>query len=203
MPGAEIPSLIDFCNPEDAREWERKAPSRPGRASILRAFVSELHDLAANEFHVLELGSGPGFLAALLLEAFPSMRLTLLDFSYAMHDLARARIGETNRVQFVERSFKEPNWGDGLGPFNAIITNQAVHELRHKRYAQALHSQARKLLRPGAPYLVCDHWYGEGGMSDDQLYMDIPEQRHALESAGFRAVRQVIVAGSLVMHRAA
>lgn len=204
MPDPDVPSPIDFCDPGDAREWERTAQSRPGRESVFRAFASELHGLQAADPHVLELGSGPGFLADFLLQAIPHIRLTLLDFSRAMHDLARIRIGDAaTQVHFVERSFKDPNWTDGFRPFDAIITNQAVHELRHKRYAGVLHSQAQQLLRPGAPYLVCDHWYGDGGMSDDQLYMTVAEQRHALEEAGFVSVRQVILAGSLVMHRAA
>ena len=203
MSGPDVPSPIDFCDPGDAREWERTAQSRPGRESVFRAFASELEGLKASDPLVLELGSGPGFLADFLLQAMPHIRLTLLDFSRAMHDLARIRIGDAaSRVRFVERSFKEPNWIDGLGPFDAIITNQAVHELRHKRYAGALHSQVQQLLRSGAPYLVCDHWYGDGGMSDGQLYMTFAEQRHALEGAGFVDIREVILAGSLVMHRA-
>ncbi len=203
MTGCDIPSPINFCDPNDAREWERTAQSRPERESVFRALAAELGGLKTNEPHVLELGSGPGFLAQILLHAIPDIRLTLLDFSPAMHELARARIGEAmSQVHFVERNFKDPNWTDGLGSFDAIITNQAVHELRHKRYAVALHSQVHKLLRPGTPYLVCDHFYGDGAMSDDQLYMTVAEQKHALEGAGFTDIHQVLLTGSLVMHRA-
>ena len=204
MPGSDIPSPIDFRDPGAARDWARAAQSRPGRESVFHAFATELRGLDTNEPHVLELGSGPGFLAEYLLHAIPDIRLTLLDFSRAMHDLARARTGEAVRqVQFLERNFKDSNWTDGLGPYDAIITNQAVHELRHKRHAGALHSQVRHLLRSGAPYLVCDHFCGDGAMSDDQLYMTIAEQNHALEDAGFSDIRQVLLTGSLVMHRAA
>ena len=43
-----------------------------------------------------------------------------------------------NRVLYVERSFREANWPTGLGHFGCIVTNQAVHELRHKRHNVAL-----------------------------------------------------------------
>jgi len=42
---------------------------------------------------ILDLGSGPGFLAQYILEAIPSAQYTMLDFSQAMHDLARERLG--------------------------------------------------------------------------------------------------------------
>jgi predicted methyltransferase len=86
--------------------------------------------------------------------------------------------------------------------FDAVITNQAVHELRHKRYARQLHAEVNAVLKPGGTYLVSDHFVGEGGLPNDQLYMTVPEQREALLNAGFLEVRKVAAAGTLVMHRA-
>ena len=107
-----------------------------------------------------------------------------------MHALAAERLGErAASVRFVERSFREPAWVDGLGPFDVIVTNQAVHELRHKDYAATLHAQARTLLAPGGRYLVCDHFLGEGGLSNDQLYMTVDEQIDALAARRVRERR--------------
>jgi hypothetical protein len=52
-------------------------------------------------------------------------------------------------------------------------------------------------------YLVCDHFAGAGAMQNDQLYMSVEEQRAALHDAGFKTVEQLMLKGSLVMHRAA
>jgi ubiquinone/menaquinone biosynthesis C-methylase UbiE len=198
----DVPSPIDLCDPTDAQEWERTAPARPGRAEMFEAFSRELGALGNRPLTVLELGSGPGFLAACLLNALPDLNLTLLDFSAPMHDLARARLGShAGRVTHVERSFKQPGWSHGLGPFDAAVTNQAVHELRHKRHATALHAAVRAVLKPGAPYLVSDHFLGPGGVGNDQLYMTLAEHRDALLNAGFSEVALVTMAGSLVMHR--
>jgi SAM-dependent methyltransferase len=202
--GLDVPSRIDLRDPADAREWERTAQARPGRAEVFRAFARELRNLDNEHPRVLELGSGPAFLAAFLLQTLPGLRLALLDFSVAMHDLARARLGNsTDRVSFLERSFKDPDWTRGLGPFDAVITHQAVHELRHKRHAETLHAQVRGILKPCAPYLVCDHYFGVGGMRNAQLFMTAAEQRQALIGGGFAEVRQVVRAGSFVMHRGA
>src|SRR5688500_15229823 len=89
----DVPSPIDLRDPRDAREWERTAQERPGRAEIYQASGRELLALGKCDLTILELGSGPGFLAACLLDTLPAVRLTLLDFSAPMHILARARLG--------------------------------------------------------------------------------------------------------------
>jgi len=199
----DVPSPIDLRDSRDAREWERTAQDRPGRTEIFAAFGRELLALGKIDLRVLELGSGPGFLAAYLLGVLPTAQLTLLDFSAAMHDLARERIGTAlSHVRLIERSFKEPGWSRGLGRFDAVVTNQAVHELRHKRHAPRLHAEVRQILSPGGVFLLSDHFAGDGGLSNDQLYMTVAEQRAALVEAGFSNVEEIAIAGSLAMHRA-
>ena len=197
----DVPSPIDLRLMSDARPWAAAAlGKRPVRPEFFDAFAREI---GVDGARVLELGSGPGFLAEHLLRAWPSLAYTALDFSPAMHELAAERLGErAARVRFVERSFREADWVDGLGPFDAIVTHQAVHEVRHKDHVPALHAQARALLASGGKYLVCDHYLGGDGLSNDQLYMTVDQQREALLSAGFASVEAVLVKGGLVLHRA-
>jgi ubiquinone/menaquinone biosynthesis C-methylase UbiE len=199
----DVPSPIDLRLMDESSEWESTAMSkRPWRTEFFAEFGAAIKAAPVPVGRVLELGSGPGFLAEHLLNALPSISYVALDFSPAMHQLAETRLGPlSTRVQFVERSFREPVWPQGLGLFEAIVTNQAVHELRHKRYALELHRQVREMLAPGGVYLVCDHFVGEGGMKNDQLYMTVSEQFNALASAGF-AVEQLLLKGALVLHRA-
>ena len=200
----DVPSPIDLRSMSDASEWERTATEkRPWRAEFFEKFADELKTLRPPCRRVLELGSGPGFLASHLLDAMPDLHMVLLDFSSAMHELARRRLGPmVSRVDFLEKSFKHADWSDGLQPFDAVVTNQAVHELRHKRYAVELHRQVRSVLGSGGSYLVCNHFYGPDGMTNDQLYMTIEEQKTALETAGFASVREVLKKGGMVLHRA-
>jgi len=177
---------------------------RPVRPQAFAAFSSALATLDRPAARILELGSGPGFLVERFLTDFPACTYVALDFSPAMHELAAKRLGaRAARVRFVERSFREAGWSSGLGAFDAVVTNQAVHELRHKRHALALHRAVRPLLSPGGVYLVCDHFHGDGGMSDDQLYMSVAEQRARLLEAGFPSVNLLWQAGGLVLHAAA
>jgi SAM-dependent methyltransferase len=197
----DVPSPIDLRLMEDARPWADAAlGKRPVRPEFFDTFARLI---GTDGVRVLELGSGPGFLAEHLLRALPNLQYVALDFSPAMHQLAAERLGErAARVAFVERSFREPAWVDGLGPFDVVVTNQAVHELRHKDYAATLHAQVRPLLAAGGSYLMCDHFCGEGGLSDDQLYMTVAEQHDALMRGGFASAGTVLVKGGLALHRA-
>lgn len=202
---ADVPSPIDLRRMEDAVQWADSAMSkRPWRTEFFSAFATIIGNQSlGSTCRVLELGSGPGFLAEQLLRAHAAIDYVALDFSLAMHELAAERLEAlADRVQFVHRSFREAVWPEGLGKFEFVVTQQAVHELRHKRYAVSLHTQVRELLIPGGAYLVCDHFFGEGGMSNNQLYMSIAEQKQSLLSSGFSKVEQVLLKGGLVLHHA-
>jgi ubiquinone/menaquinone biosynthesis C-methylase UbiE len=202
MTNTDVPSPIDLRLMSDAREWERTASEkRPWRTEFFAMFADQLTHWQPQVRSVLEIGSGPGFLARHLLSELPDLRMVLLDFSEAMHELAKRRLGPlVNRVEFLSKNFKNPDWTHGLKYFDAVVTNQAVHELRHKRYAEELHKQVRTVLKPGGTYLVCDHFSGEGGMSNEQLYMTVAEQKAALESAGYVSVSEVLLKRGLILH---
>jgi SAM-dependent methyltransferase len=201
----DVPSPIDLRNMADAQEWEQSAMiKRPWRTEFFSSICSAIATAPLPVSRILELGSGPGFLAKSLLDSLSGVTCTLLDFSPAMHKLAKIRLGNAaHRAEFVERSFKEPTWPLELGKFECVVTNQAIHELRHKRYAPELHAQVKTVLAPGGIYLVCDHFAGEGGMKNDQLFMSVAEQEAALLLAGFTQVHIRLLKGGLVLHRAA
>ena len=208
MTDDDVPSPIDLRRMPDASAWEAGAlAKRPCRPQFFAAFSAALSPLGSARGRVLELGSGPGFLAERLLQDHAAISYVALDVSPAMHQLAAMRLSAfIERVSFVERSFRDDGWASGLGQFECIVTQQAVHELRHKRHALALHQAVRQMLSkraPGAQYLVCDHFCGPGGQSDDRLYMSVEEQRACLRQAGFARVDALLQAGGLVLHVAA
>ncbi len=198
----DVPSPIDLRKPQDAVEWESTAnEKRPWRRDFFRVMVSEVL-VAGPRPRVLELGSGPGFLLKRLIEAVPHIELFALDFSAAMHALAAKRLGDqASRVRFVERDLRE-DWTEGLGLFDVVLTNQTVHELRHKRRTPGLLKQVRSVLKRGGSLLVCDHYFGQDGMSNSSLYMTVEEQREALREADFQEVLELRRDRGLVLHRA-
>ncbi|MGQ0528774.1 MAG: class I SAM-dependent methyltransferase [Panacagrimonas sp.] len=198
----DVPSPIDLRTLADASVWAQQAMAkRPWREDFFAVFAEHLQRQDAR--CILELGSGPGFLAQHLLQALPQCDYTLLDFSAAMHALASARLGAlSTRTRQVLADFKTPEWSQGLRRFDAVVTMQAVHELRHKRHASALHRAVQSLLNRNGQYLVCDHYVGDDGMKNDVLYMSVIEQQDALRSAGFAEVSILLRKGGLVLHSA-
>lgn len=199
----DVPSPIDLQAEADARAWAESANAvRPWRMTFFEAIAESID--ATKPARVLELGSGPGFLAEQVLDRCGQVEMVLLDFSSPMHTLARERLmRHSSRVQYIERSFKSDTWMEGLGSFDHVVTNQAVHELRHTRYAEPLHRQVRSVLRPGGTYLVSDHYFGEDGMKKEGLYMTVEAQSQALVAAGFTRVQLLLRHGGMVLHRAA
>jgi SAM-dependent methyltransferase len=202
-PALDVPSPIDLQQEADAKAWAAAAnEARPWRTKFFETIASAI--CADRPARILELGSGPGFLADHILGKHASAQMVLLDFSEPMHKLASERLqAHADRVTYVCRSFKSENWKHDLGTFDYVVTNQAVHELRHKRYAVSLHVEVRSILREGGCYLVSDHYFGEDGMKKEGLYMTVSEQREAFASAGFNSVSELLRLNGMVLHSAA
>ena len=91
----DVPSRTDLRLAQDALEWEHFAMrTRPWRAELFARFACEVAEVSPNVERVLELGSGSGFLAKHLLQSLSDVELVLLDFSSAMHELARETLNK-------------------------------------------------------------------------------------------------------------
>jgi cyclopropane fatty-acyl-phospholipid synthase-like methyltransferase len=137
---------------------------------------------------VLELGSGPGYLAECVFERCTNVEsYTLLDFSEVMLGLSRNRLARFPAARFVNADFRTADWTRALSPpYSTVIAMQAVHEVRHKRHAPGLYRQIRKLLVPNGLIAVCDGTPQDGSeLWRTSLLMTAEEQLHALASAGF------------------
>jgi SAM-dependent methyltransferase len=198
----DVASPIDLRTMTDAREWAATAMKKcPSREEFFQCFVAQLQGLRLAQPSILELGSGPGFLAQKIIESMPAVQYTMLDFSPAMHELARERLGSLPpTVRQVEVDFKRAGWTTGLGSFDAVITMQAVHEVRHKKHVAGLHRAVRSLLKVNGRYFICDHYIGQDGMANEALHMTVEEQRNALQFAGFNTIKCLLRKGGLVLH---
>jgi SAM-dependent methyltransferase len=196
----DVPTSVDFHNPEHALEWTRTTPlKRPWRPRFFAAFAGALAPLPSPR--VLELGSGPGHLAHAVLSRIVTRSYVALDFSAAMHALARDHLGPlADRVTFVQRDFRDPAWTAELGTFDAVLTLQAAHETRHKRHVAPLLAQARSVLVPGGLMLYCDSY--ASATSKPNLMLPRDEQPRALEQAGFSTVRCVHDEGGMALYAA-
>jgi len=198
----DVPSPIDFHDPAQARAWmERTAAIRPWRPEFFHAFSVALNAYSSHPLRILELGSGPGQLAATVLKNCRASQYVALDFSAAMHDLAREQLGPlAAKVKFVERDFRKPEWNAALGKFDALLTLQAAHETRHRDRLPDLLQRMRASLKAGGLLLYCDHY--RGTLKNPVLYLERQQQPRKLRAAGFVRVERLLDKGGMALYSA-
>lgn len=202
----EVPSPIDLRNEKDAEKWASEANTkRPWRYEFFDRYVQRIQNLKQSKVEVLELGSGPGFLAKHLLSHCQKIKYSAFDFSDAMHKLSKSKLlpSELDRSKFYLGDFKTEHWNQDVGQYDVVIIHQALHELRHKAYAEKFHQKVKMLLKPNAIYLVCDHLFAENAMQNNQLYMSQQEHLAALNQASFSQVKVVMEKSGLCLFESA
>jgi SAM-dependent methyltransferase len=203
----DLPYGENFHDEAEAAAWaDAAARKRPFRPMIFDHFVTVVADSKSPAPRILELGSGPGFLAEHVLDRCPSVaRYTLLDFAMPMIRQSQRRLGRHDaRTVFVQADFKAESWPSNVGgPFDLVFSLQAVHELRHKRHAPQLYGQVRALLSPGAELVVCDHLPESAPTPRHRrLYMSTAENLAALANAGFSDAKLVWTEHHMALYRA-
>lgn len=203
----DIPYGENFHDEAEAAAWaEAAAQKRPWRTLIFDHFVAAVTGSRVAAPRILELGSGPGFLAEQVLDRCPSVaHYTLLDFSAAMLAQSRRRLDRHKaRTEFLQADFKSDSWpARAGGPFDLVLSLQAVHELRHKRHAPRLYAQLRSILAPVAQLVICDHLPECGPTPRHRvLYMTTAEYLAVLAQAGFRDAEVVWSEHDMALYRA-
>jgi SAM-dependent methyltransferase len=189
----DILTTVDHRDEETARRWAiESAVGKPWRPAFRAAFARILGERGPAPQRILELGSGPGLLARRVLRHVAVSEYVLLDFSEPMMRMARETLGQRDDISYWLCDFKEHNWHHALGgPFDAVISMQAVHELRHKRHVPRLYAEVATLLGAGGLLLVCDHEPApDANELAQQLASTADEQERAMESAGFVSVNR-------------
>jgi drug/metabolite transporter (DMT)-like permease/SAM-dependent methyltransferase len=198
-PPEDVPYTEDLQSPDGAKAWADNAERRrPARAQIRRAIGEHLEALAPGS-RVLELGSGPGLLAEHVLSRCPQLAsYTLFDFSEPMLEMSRTRVGSFAAARFVLGDFRSDDWTRHVaGPYDAVVSMQAVHEVRHTRHVPRLYQQIRGMLASGGLFLVCDRTPEDDSPRSTALFMTAQEQEQALRRAGFVDVQLVLAADAL------
>ena len=108
---------------------------------------------------VLDIGSGYGPVAAVVLDAYPKAHAIGLDISEAMMAVGRermARFGE--RFRYVVGDFGPgvlPPEAVEAGPFDVVVSARAIHHLSAELMA-SLYADIHKNLRPGGSFFNLD-----------------------------------------------
>jgi tRNA (cmo5U34)-methyltransferase len=106
---------------------------------------------------ILDVGAGTGLLSALLLEKFPDARLTLMDISEKMLDMARKRFATRAGTEFVVCDYSRSGLG---GPYDLICSALSIHHLSSED-KRRLFGRIFVALKPGGLFINADQADGE------------------------------------------
>lgn len=139
------------------RQQQRYATDREERFTIIADIVEHVTADNPGRPLVVDLGCGPGSLAARLSRRLPGADIVAVDRDPLLLELARTHHADAAR--YVDAEIGEPDWTEALGldrPLDAAVSTTALHYLG----PDALHRTYRRLaalMRPGGALVNGDH----------------------------------------------
>ncbi|TJZ58863.1 class I SAM-dependent methyltransferase [Streptomyces piniterrae] len=137
-------------------QQQRYAIDRQERFTVI-ADVVEHMTVGHSTPLVVDLGCGPGALAAELAHRLPAAEILAVDADPLLLELGRTHYGST--VRYVETVIGEPGWLKALAlhrPLDAAVSTTALHYLCTKTLRR-VYRQLAALLRPGGVLVNGDH----------------------------------------------
>jgi SAM-dependent methyltransferase len=152
--------------PDSARAWierwdrqqENFLPDREERFTALIDAVEAGVDRP--DPLVLDLGCGPGSLAARLLDRLPKATVMAVDADPVLLTLGHAAYGDRAGLHFIDLDLRVAGWTDRLGldrPLDAAVSTTALHWLPEPDL-RATYAAVAGLLRPGGLLLNGDQF---------------------------------------------
>jgi len=106
---------------------------------------------------ILDVGAGTGLLSAILLEKFPDARLTLMDISENMLDMARKRFATRPGTEYIICDYSRSALA---GPYDIICSALSIHHLSPED-KRLLFKRIFTALKPGGIFVNADQADGE------------------------------------------
>lgn len=147
------------------RQQQRYAVGREERFTVIADVVEHVTAVRSRSArpHVLDLGCGPGSLAAHLARRLPDADIVAVDMDPLLLELARTHHGTAAR--YVEAVIGEAEWTQALEldrPLDAAVSTTALHYLGPETLRRT-YRQLAAMLRPGGVLVNGDHLPPEGG----------------------------------------
>ncbi len=143
------PELMD--DPEHARAYHEADFSEPHNAFV-EHFIKRFPDFKSGS--VLDLGCGTCDVVIRFAKALPGIRITGIDGSKAMLDIAREDIiknGLSERITLIETYLPDDNLFTQR--FDAIISNSLLHHLKDPH---VLWKTVKRCVKDNAPVFIVD-----------------------------------------------
>ncbi len=145
------PEVMD--DPEESADYAGMDHSVPNAAVVKRLLDLDLMRLSPSA-SVLDLGTGPGDIPKILIDALPTIHVTAVDAAATMLELARVRLRDAiahGQATLVQADVKALPFADDV--FDGVFSNTILHHLADPG---AMLREARRVLRPGGILMIRD-----------------------------------------------
>ncbi|MER6527339.1 class I SAM-dependent methyltransferase [Streptomyces sp. NPDC001508] len=138
-------------------QQEHYATDREERFTVI---VDAVEHMTADRTHplILDLGCGPGSLAARLAARLPQAEIVAVDMDPLLLELGRTH--HASAARYVDTVIGAHGWTDTLGldrPLDAAVSSTALHYLPEPALLRT-YEQLAALLRPGGALINGDHF---------------------------------------------
>ena len=115
---------------------------------------------------VLDLGAGTGLLSAMVAERFPEARITLVDISEEMLEVARQRfVAEPARFDSRVMDYAEEDWRE----YEIVVSALSIHHLKDPDKRRVFR-KAYESLSPGGVFVNADQVLGATPEIEDKYH---------------------------------
>ncbi len=173
----------DWTSPEYVSKWAQgQDPKEANRAAAFSRLANTIPFDKTAAIKILDMGAGYGALTKYLLERFPNATAICQDGSEEMAKLGRERMKPlAGRFEYVLCDFGKHGWSKLVpGPFEAIVSSIAIHNVGSSRIIRGIYEDAYTLVKPGGCFLNFDrsippweeqmHWLRGAGFKDVQIF---------------------------------
>ncbi|MFE9017378.1 class I SAM-dependent methyltransferase [Streptomyces sp. NPDC007808] len=140
------------------RQQQRYAVDREERFTVIADVVEQAVAGCSAEPLILDLGCGPGSLAARLARRLPYAHIVGVDMDPVLLELARTH--HADAAHYVDAVIGEDGWTQALRldrPLDAAVSTTALHYL-DPHALRRTYRQLAQLLRPGGVLVNGDHF---------------------------------------------
>ncbi len=150
-------------------EWQKEDPARvflqgvrgaiPGTDLQFEVLAKIAQLWCPRPSRILDIGCGDGILGRSLMNMYPAIHATFVDFSDPMLNAARDQLNDAKRAVLVKADIATPAWLKdvrGEAQFDIVVSGFAIHHQQDTRKKE-LYAEVLDLLSTGGIFLNLDH----------------------------------------------
>jgi len=154
----KIEAIHDFHDAEYAQEWSDRFEPTPARQRLFDMMTDVLSEDLDSDICIVELGTGPGYLASHILAKLTQVEYECVDFSAHMLSIAEERLSSfIGPVHFTQADLTAGDWTDALSlKPTAVVTTWALHDLLSKESIARVYDMVYRVIPSGGIFLNGD-----------------------------------------------